>query len=586
MVHVRPRTAAAFRALGAARLAERLCCDASPWRLCPDDPSLLRTAVMQVAAARAKAIPINTDRANDNGLRWFTRTCDLLGTPVERPRAADADPEVEAFLAAYSVYYAAMEMKPAERSAITRLGKIRKTRADPSSALSAYYGARRVLGDFGCYLPAMTAVLQCLKGLRLQMIEDFGDDCFARVQAQPWPQVYLDAIMAGCSRYELPGWSPETHEDFLDSFVVSLNLGCRKVELPRYRLSNVAWLTAELVEIDPAPENLSRVGDGCWLRMSPVCSKTDYDNAKYGSTRMWFRVNHSDAWSIASRLIRRELRSPVAAAARVNTPLLLNRAARAGVTEHVLVAWLATIKAVYVIAAIAEFLTWHASRVTLASKLVKINKSWERVQTLVRWEGVASARIYGRAAAEAYSDDIAEAMSADAAGVARSALPEIDPVGALADIDAAINTTESDGTDPAPRAASAAALRGEPQAASQQKKKKARAAGAGAAVPPPLSATLADGSAVDYHTSESWSVVGRELTIPESAWGVSGSARHRYALRGISTDSGDPLYIAEILHGALAGQCYLVGAQVVRSLMTATMRKAAGARLLRPPKPL
>ena len=112
-VHERPRSAATFRALGAERLAQRLCSDESPWRLSPGDPSLLRHAVLQVAQARAKRIPVNTDRANDNGIRWFGRACDMLGTPVERPTAAEADPAVESFLAAYAVYFAAMEMQPA-----------------------------------------------------------------------------------------------------------------------------------------------------------------------------------------------------------------------------------------------------------------------------------------------------------------------------------------------------------------------------------------------------------------------------------------------------------------------------------------
>ena len=592
--HERPRTAAAFRALGAERLANRLCSDSSPWRLCPGDPTLLRTAVMQVAAARAQAIPANTDRGNDNGLRWFTRTCDLLGTPVERPRAADADPEVEAFLAAYCVYYTAMEMKPAERSAVTQLGKVRKTRADPSSSLSAYYGARRVLGDFGCFLPPMASVLQCLKGLRLQMIADFGDDCFARVQAQPWPQHYLDKIMHECSCYKLPGWSPETHEDFLDAFVLSLNLGCRKVELPRYRLSNVAWLTSDMTAIDPTRDNIARVTDGCWLCMSPVCSKTDYDNAKYGSTRMWFKVDHNDPWSIASRLIRRERRSPVAPADRVNTPLLLNRETSGGVTAHVLVMWLEVVKSVYVVASIAALLTWHASRVTLASKLVKINKPWERVQTLVRWEGIASARIYGRAAAEAYSNDIAEAMSADAGGVARGAVPELDPVGAMADIEAAISSTDAAASDNArARAATADDLRGgqptmkdrggRPQVAQPSGRK--RAAVAAASLLPDACLQLADGSDVDCHFSDTWSVVGCELTIPEAAWSVPGTDKHRYKLVGLNMDSGAPLYVAEVVRGNLAGRRYLVGAPVVRALMTAAMRKAAGASLHRPAQP-
>ena len=69
------------------------------------------------------------------------------------------------------------------------------------------------------------------------------------------------------------------------------------------------------------------------------------------------------------------------------------------------------------------------------------------MQTLVRWEGIASARIYGRAAAEAYSDDIAEAMAVDAGGVSRDQLPEIDPIAALRDIDAALEQGAAEASD-------------------------------------------------------------------------------------------------------------------------------------------
>ena len=84
-----------------------------------------------------------------------------------------------------------------------------------------------------------------------------------------------------------------------------------------------------------------------------------------------------------------------------------------------LVTWLNDVKSVFVDASdseLAAFLTWHASRVTLASKLVKLKKPWERIQTLVRWESVESARIYGRAEAEAYHADISAAMAADGSG--------------------------------------------------------------------------------------------------------------------------------------------------------------------------
>ena len=615
-VHERPRSAATFRALGAERLAQRLCSDESPWRLSPGDPSLLRHAVLQVAQARAKRIPVNTDRANDNGIRWFGRACDMLGTPVERHTAADADPAVESFLAAYAVYFAAMEMQPAERSAITRLGGVRKTRADPNSALSAYYGARRVLEDYGSYLPPMKSVLQCLKGLRVMMVEDFGDDCFARVQAQPWPQKYLDRILLGLSTYAMLFWSPAQHDCFLDAFVFSLSLGARKVELSRYRLSNVVWLSPDMVEGKATEAWLGRVSDGWWCRVSPVCSKTDYDNAKYCSTRMWFKVDSSDPWSVASRLIARERRSPCALDLRHSTPLLLDPSTGGGLSGNTLVHWLDEVKAVYVDAADAELaalLTWHASRVTLASKLVKLRKPWERVQTLIRWEAIASARIYGRAEAEAYHADISAALAADAAGV--TGLGEIDPVSALRDIDAALaSESEEQSAAASARAAEAAELRGDdkpakaPRAAGPRRPAAKPAASrkhtTGAALPaaplaadvalptslaspPPCSAPVAlgDGSSVTCFSSDSWGVAGEAFSIPESVWSLDASdtTRLRYVVAGLALSSGSPCFVVRVERGALAGECYLVGPHVIKTLMSGAMRRRAGSGLGRAP---
>ena len=565
--------------------------------------------MLQVAQARAKRIPVNTDRANDNGIRWFGRACYVLGTPVERPAAADADPAVEAFLAAYALYYTAMEMQPAERSAVTQLGGVRKTKADPNSALSAYYGARRVLEDFGSYLPPMKSVLQCLKGLRVMMIEEYGDDCFARVQAQSWPQRYLNRIMHGLATYSMLFWRPAQHDCFLDAFVFSLSLGARKAELPRYRLSNVVWLSPDMVEGKATTDWLSRVADGWWCRVSPVCSKTDYDNAKYGSTRMWFKVDSSDPWSVAARLIARERRFPCAPDLRHSTPLLLDPSAGEGVSGNTLVRWLDEVKAVYVDSADAELaalLTWHASRVTLASKLVKLRKPWERVQTLIRWEAVASARIYGRAEAEAYHADISSALAVDAAGV--TGLGEIDPVSALRDIDAALASAgEEAALEVSARAAEAAELRGDakpgkvarrrPSAttAAVPRKRAAQGAPPGASAAavavapaspsplPPCSAAvaLADGSSVRCFSSDTWGVTGAAFSIPESVWTLDAAdvERLRYVVAGLAFSEDAPCFVVRVARGARAGECYLVGPAVVKSLMSAAQRRRAGRSL-------
>jgi len=601
-VHERPRNAAAFRALGAQRLADRLCKDTSKWRLCPTNPALLRNAVMLVAQAKAKRIPLNTDRSNDNGIAWFGRACDALGTPVERPAPADADEAVESFLAAYAVYFTAMEMKPAERSAVTKLGQVRKTRADPNSALGAYYGARRVLGDFGSYLPPMRAVLDCLKGLRAQMIVDFGDDCFSHVQAQPWPQDRLEAVIHGCGSYQIPTWSPAVHNTFLDAFLFSHSLGCRKAELIRYKLSNISWLTPDLDNIDATPDGLSRVEDGWWCCIATVCSKTDYDNTKYGAQRMWFKVDKTCPWNIAARLLDRELHgrgrgaSQVPISDRRHTPLFADPATGSGVTGKMLDSWLDTVKRIYVTGAIAEFLTWHSGRVTLASSLVACNKDWSRVQTLVRWESVASARIYGRAAAEAYYTDISSALRKDARGITREQIPEIDPVAAMRDIDDAIASTADDQASASTAAVKVAdELRGAgkrpppaKRSASALPKAKRLATPVAETAPAPSKVTtviVGHNDTTSILNSDSWGAIGQTISIPEAAWSldVTDTTRLRYLVAGLSFDTGEPLYVVQMVKGKYQGQYYRVGTDTVKCLLTAAAKRRAGAGLRRPP---
>ena len=252
-------------------------------------------------------------------------------------------------------------------------------------------------------------------------------------------------------------------------------------------------------------------------------------------------------------------------------------------------------------AELAALLTWHASRVTLASKLVKLRKPWERVQTLVRWEAIASARIYGRAEAEAYHADIAAALRADAAGV--TGVGEIDPVSALRDIDAALASDEQAELASA-RAAEASELRGDPKPVKVPRRSSAlkpasapkpaairrprppSSAAAIIPVPPPpppaaVKVSLACGQPVECFTSDSWSVSGAHLSIPESVWTLdpADKMRLRYEVVGLSFDTGSPCLVVRIMRGAQSGDCYLVGTHVIKSLMSGAMRRRAGRSL-------
>ena len=478
---------------------------------------------------------------------------------------------------------------------------MRKTRADPNSALSAYYGARRVLDDFGSYLPPMKSVLKCLKGLRVYMVEEYGDDCFAQVQAQPWPQRYLEEVMRVCTLEVIPGWSSEDHEDFLDEHVFSLNLGCRKVEIPRYRKANCTWLMPDLTEVEPVVENLSRVADGWWLRLSPVCSKTDYDNRKYGCKRMWFCVDSSAIWNLSTRLLRRELASLCEPSQRSKVPLFpASRAASdcTPVSTTVLAARLEAVKAVVLPAPLVPTITWHSSRVTLASKLRKLGKDWARIQTVLRWEGIESARIYGRSDAESYSSDVAEALLVDAHGVLPSSLPPLEPVDALAMIDDALASPLLEARDAAAerRATSAelAAAAGRGSSAKGRRTTSPSRSPVPVLTPPAPSPSpaapatpmrLASGATVDASLDDSWGVIGAFVSIPESAWdsAAAASKAERYEVVGFAALSTPPAYVVRVVRGPLLGSSYLASPAVVKSVLPRGVRTSKAAALRRPP---
>jgi hypothetical protein len=106
---------------------------------------------------------------------------------------------------------------------------------------------------------------------------------------------------------------------------------------------------------------------------------------------------------------------------------------------------------------------------------------------------------------------------------------------------------------------------------------------------PPLPLTkkvdLADGSSIQCCAADSWAVIGQSITIPESAWTMdtTDTSSMRYAISGLSMDSGSPLYIVEVARGAQSGARYLVAPTVVHALMTRAMRRRAGSKLSHPP---
>ena len=600
-----PRNAAAFRAIASARLAQRLTNNSSRWKLNPVGSNTIADIVGELARTKAQAIPSNTERANDNGIRWFSRACASLGTPIDRPSPAEADPENEIFLHAYVVYYAALNMRPAERTATTRAGIV-KDRANPNSAAGALYGARRVLEDAGAYLPPMKEVVKVLKGLRRRMVEDFGDDALAPQQAQPWSSDELARMLTALDSASVPGWSPERHRSMADTLVFANNVGCRKAEIPRYKRANVTWFDAQKREVPLTQGFWLSLGEGCWVRIVPVASKTDQDNTTWGATEMWFKVRLGDPWSVAARLLRLERDRPCPASERPRTPMLADPSSTPPLPHQPtrLTAWLNQLMdSVGISPTRALLLRWHSARVTLACRLRAKKMPWDRIQSFLRWKSADSARVYGRLHAEDYDSDIHAALAVDGTGISVADLPELEPTGALATIDDAIASETSTAKSEATQAKASAKpthAHAAANARSAAPVKRARPAAA-APTPPPVPAPPAppNGKWLSFDvgrarhmlgcTADSWGLTGNTLKIPHAAWRATAHGASLCTVVAVTAAPTCPIIVL-----AADGHHYSISPELALSSATTTLRtklrKAARGSpaplpLLSPPPP-
>ena len=204
-VHMRPKTAAALRQLGASKLVSKLALDESEWALLPHQKERLSSIVQAVAAAKLAAIPVNTSKADGNGVRWLGLVCEDLDTTPLRPGPEHAFEDREALLGAHFICFHAEHAKVNPHFAITPSGA-QRTRVKPSSSFSAYLAARRALEDYGSYVPPMKPVLKVLKGLDKQMLLEFGEDALAKIQALPWSTSQLDAFQGALTSGDKLQW--------------------------------------------------------------------------------------------------------------------------------------------------------------------------------------------------------------------------------------------------------------------------------------------------------------------------------------------------------------------------------------------
>ena len=245
---VRPNTAAALRQLGTSKLVAKLALDDSEWALLPRSTERLAAIVQSVAAAKLAAIPVNSAKADDNGVRWLGLVCEDLDTTPLRPGLEHAFEDREALLGAHFLCFHAEHAKVNVHFAVTLSGA-QRTRVKPSSSFSAYLAVRRALEDYGSYVPPMKSVLKVMKGLDKQMLLGFGEDALAKIQALPWSTSHLDAFQSTLTSGDKLQWHRSKCDMCHCMLAFALGVACRKEESPRYRRSNVTWFTEKLVEV-------------------------------------------------------------------------------------------------------------------------------------------------------------------------------------------------------------------------------------------------------------------------------------------------------------------------------------------------
>ena len=199
---LRPRTAAAVRALASARAAQRLTGDSSAYAICPNDPAKLRTIVSDVDARNAMAREDSTRRKDDWGWGWWVKACEAMDTPPLRP-TDELDELRESYVASFALMYTAAYMQPRSKT---------DTGAKPQSAWDAYSHARTVLGEYGSLLPKQALVRRTLKGtLRNYIRSHFDDEILVPRRKQPFSRLHEKALLKVLELRAVSNWSVAAH---------------------------------------------------------------------------------------------------------------------------------------------------------------------------------------------------------------------------------------------------------------------------------------------------------------------------------------------------------------------------------------
>ena len=502
---------------------------------------MLHDMVTAADAARDAGVPNGTKSANRWGFKWAVRFGDWTGNRWMRPREAPGymDKLRETYYFALLLIWVTQNMQPAKRRKEQGYGK-----AMPTSGLLVVYALARVTRACHRFTPDMGTVLAVLKGLCAMYKKIWGDDALVPCRKQPYSRPQLLALVQALCLKKIREWTGTLHDAMLVLICYCLSTGTRKDEWAEssdgdsyVRRGNFAWVDDNGADPPSTPDVIASRRNGHLLRGRSAPSKCDRLNVEWGAQNQWFRYDDSNPLNFAWRWSQWEHKYPCPPHERARWPAFSpwgdSRPFRARQAD----AWLRVLLIQVLGEAAAAVLSWHAFRVTIAMALLASrNHSIMRdevegvIQTLVRWKTVEALRIYARMKPNDYADFVDLATKTDASLAHDQEPPETGPQAIIAEHEAAIaalaQAEKSKKEDGRPGGRSdegahqADAAHATTRDAKRARKKTPPREQPLRAPPPAATYYIGEGRTVEDRGEDRWAVTGRDVSLPNTFWGV------------------------------------------------------------------
>jgi hypothetical protein len=419
----------------------------------PDGFAWLDNALEEAELAAANP----TTLKKDEGIwtRYWRPITQLFGTSELRdfPNAVNGSDPVahtrEVRLLCYALILVGCMMKP--RSKQDRAAKV-------SSWFQVLLSVRRMHLRLQIAMVPLKFVREVLKGLVQIFIQTHGAEALLPKRKAPIPfSVFIKLTAVETVRIGSRVWNANSTLGVSTLAMICLlwSTGFRKAEIvdnargTHLRRSSLKWCIAGRLVESPSIAQLQSLKEGCdYVEVWPRQSKCDATGEVWGDKKI-FLAYYNTPGNACAALARLEMEVPVEAKDRECTPLFIDDDGSA------VTASLAVLILHSMLCSIGEssyFYTWHSFRISLATRLGRIDCPDSKIQILCRWQSAESLLIYRRFGFEEYNKWLSRAfdVSFDTGSLPRT---QVDSAAALAAVagleeEEAPNTAQPVHTEP------------------------------------------------------------------------------------------------------------------------------------------